>query len=141
MPRPFNLKKVLSPVQDIVRKLKDRRDKLLEEVNEINSHLTALGGKGRRRGGMSGGETDAGNGAQAGSKRKGKRTRRSRAELVAMATGVVEFIKSKGKDGVGAKEIQAKFGSMAPSVNNWLKQYSPVKVKTSGEKSRMKYFA
>lgn len=141
MARQFNLKKILSPVQDIVRKLKDRRDYLMTEVDEINTHLMALGGKGRRRTAKTEGESDAGNGMPTGTKRKGKRTRRSRDELVEQAGKVVEFIKSRGKDGAAAKEIQAKFGSMAPSVNAWLKLYSPVKVKTVGQKSLMRYFA
>ena len=33
MAKRFNLKKILAPVDDVVRKLKHRRDVLMEEVN------------------------------------------------------------------------------------------------------------
>jgi len=140
MPRPFNLKSILKPVQKIVRRLKDRRDYLMAEVDEIDTHLTALGSKrGRRAKARVKGD---GSGIEpTGTKRKGKRTRRSREELVQTAGEVVELIKGAGKEGATAKQIKAKFGNLLPSVNAWLKLYSPVKVKTTGAKSKMRYFA
>jgi hypothetical protein len=133
MARTFDLKKVLAPVGDIVRKLKKRRDHLMSEVELIEGELTRLGGgrKGRRK------ITEE----AIPQRRTGKRKRRSREELTAMAQQIVDFIKGKGKEGAAAKDLQRQFGPLLPSVNAWLKLYSPGKVKTSGVKSKMRYFA
>lgn len=139
MPREFNLKRVLEPVKAIVRKLNDRRSVLMEEIGEIDKHLTAMGGKIGRRAKPAASGSEA-NGASNGV-RQGKRRRRSREDLVKMADEVVELIKTKGKEGATAKEIKEKFGNLLPSVNAWLKEYSATKVKTTGEKSRMRYYA
>jgi len=132
MAKPFDLKKVLSPVADVVRKLKARHDKLMTEIDLINGELERLGG--RRRGRPKSAE-------QASPKRTGKRKRRSREELTALAQEIVSFIRDKGKEGAAAKDLQGQFGPLVPSVNAWLKLYSPVKVKTSGAKAKMRYFA
>jgi len=132
MAKKFNLKKILAPVGDIVRKLKNRRGELMSEVEIIDRELSRFGGsrRGRRP-----------NQAPATAKRRGKRKRRSREELDALAEEIFKFIGSKGKGGVTGKEIQAQFGPMVPSVNAWLKLYSPAKVKTTGAKSKMRYYA
>jgi hypothetical protein len=138
MAKQFNLKRIMEPVKDIVRKLKDRRSYLMEEVDEIERHLKAMGdraGNGRRAK-RDDDATEASNGIH-----KRKRSRRSREELVTIAGEIVELIRSKGKEGATAKEIKVKFGNLLPSVNAWLKNYSAVKVKTTGAKSKMRYFA
>jgi hypothetical protein len=141
MAKQFNLKRVMQPAKDIVRKLKDRRSYLMEEVTMIEGHLAAIGGKIAKRAKS----MVSGNGTEStettGTKRKGKRTRRSREELVTMAGEVVALIKSKGKEGASAADVKSQFGNLLPSVNAWLKLYSPTKVKTTGSKSKMRYFA
>src|SRR5690348_2312634 len=72
------------------------------------------------------------------SKRAGRK-RRSRADLETQAAEVVKFIAGKGKEGVTGKEIKAQFGGLLPSVNAWLRNYSKVKVRTTGAKSAMRY--
>jgi hypothetical protein len=133
MARPFDLKKVLSPVADIVRKLKNRREQLMWEVDIIEGELKKLGGRGRGARKTTE-EADP-------HRRSGKRKRRSREELNALAQEVVSFIREKGKAGAAAKDLQVQFGPLVPSVNAWLKLYSPVKVKTTGVKAKMRYFA
>lgn len=133
MAKRFNLKRILAPVGDIVRKLKSRRDELMGEVDLIDSQLARFGG------GV------AGNGRKkqstaAAPKRRGRK-RRSRQDLEMIAQEVVQFIGGKGKEGVSGKEIKAQFGDLLPSVNAWLKNYSTAKVKTTGAKSRMLYHA
>src|SRR4051794_19718000 len=131
MARQFNLKRILAPVGDIVRKLKSRRDELMSEVDQINGEIDRLNGRARGRR-----KAEANEGMMPSRKRK----RRSREELTAIAQEIVSFIRDKGKEGIVAKDLQAKFGPLVPSANAWLKAYSPVKVKTSGAKSKMRYF-
>jgi len=133
MAKRFNLKKILAPVDDVVRKLKHRRDVLMEEVNLLEAELDRLGGRRRKPG-----PKPEGAASQPGRK---VRKRRSREQLESMAAGIVEFIRGKGKEGASGNEIKAEFGDLLPSVNAWLKNYSTAKVKTQGSKSKMRYFA
>src|SRR5882672_2624012 len=48
MARAFNLKKILAPVSDIVRRLNERRRDLMDEVQLIEGELKRFGGNGRR---------------------------------------------------------------------------------------------
>jgi hypothetical protein len=132
MARTFDLQAILAPVADIIDRLKNRREALIAEVELINGELARLDGHGN----VAKQPTEV-----IGPKRQGKRTRRSRDELTAIAENVISFIRGKGKNGAAAKELQAQFGPLVPSVNAWLKNYSPVKVKTTGSKAQMRYFA
>jgi hypothetical protein len=138
MARTFDLKKVMAPVGDIVRKLNARRASLLEEVAMLDRELERLGGGGRRRGRPSAAE--AGTGAATSSEPRRKRRRRKREDLESMAQDIVKFIGSRGKEGATAKEIKSQFGNLLPSVNAWLKNYSKAKVRTTGAKATMRYF-
>ena len=138
MARSFDLKKVLAPVDDVVRRLKTRRDELLAEARLIDDQISrfsgAKGSNGRSAQTFSN-ETER-------AKPRGSRKRRSRADLEAQAKDVVAFIADKGKDGVTGREIKAKFGDLLPSVNAWLKSYARgAKVKTTGARASMKYHA
>lgn len=136
MAKQFDLKRVLAPVSDIIKKLKARRDFLNAEVELINDEINRLGGNGRgRRGPKASAAT-----APSGEPRR-KRRRRSRDQLEAMAADIVKFINGKGKEGASATEIKSEFGDLLPSVNAWLKNYSTAKVRTTGNKSKMRYFA
>lgn len=138
MARSFDLRKVMAPVGDIVRKLNARRASLLDEVAMLDSELDRLGG-GRRRGRARAAETDTASAASGQPRRK--RRRRKREDLESMAQDIVKFIGSKGKEGATAKEIKTQFGNLLPSVNAWLKNYSNAKVRTTGAKATMRYFA
>ena len=133
MAKRFNLKKILAPVDDVVRKLKHRRDVLMEEVNLLQAELDRLGGRRRKPG-----PKPEGTATQPGRK---LRKRRTREQLKSMAAEIVEFVRGKGKEGASGNEIKAQFGDLLPSVNAWLKNYSTAKVKTTGSKSKMRYFA
>jgi hypothetical protein len=132
MAKRFDLKKVLAPVGDVVRKLKNRRDVLMAEVEELNDQIARFEGRRGKRGPKP---------ADAGQPAPKTRKRRSRDQLEAMAADIVAFIASKGKEGASGNEIKSQFGDLLPSVNAWLKNYSKAKVKTTGNKSKMKYFA
>lgn len=132
MAKRFNLKKILAPVDDVVRKLKHRRDVLMVEVNLLQAELDRLGGSRRKPGPKAEGASQPG---------RKLRKRRSRDQLEAIAAEIVEFISGKGKEGASGNEIKSKFGDLLPSVNAWLKNYSTAKVKTTGSKSKMRYFA
>lgn len=137
MARQFDLKAILFPIGDIVRRLKDRRAVLMEEIDALDATLTRFNGA-KRRGRKPSSPDDA---TAEAPKRKGKRTRRDRASIEAEAQQIVEFIKAAGKDGVGAKDIKGRFHIPAPSVKGYLKTYAPAsKVKTVGHKSTMRYF-
>jgi hypothetical protein len=129
MPRPFDLKKLLAPVGDIVRKLNNRRQQLMSEVELIDGQLARFNGKGRRK-------------RIAGVPRMGrkKRVRRNRPELEAQAQQVVDFIKGAGKAGLSGQEIKVKFGITAPSLKAYLKQYAPgARITTIGKQRSMRY--
>lgn len=132
MARTFDLQAILAPVADIIDRLKNRREALIADVELIDGELARLDGHGKAAKQPP---------AAAGPKRRGKRSRRSREELNVIAQNVISFIRGKGKEGAAAKELQAQFGPLVPSVNAWLKNYSPVKVTTSGSKAQMRYFA
>lgn len=138
--KTFDLKKILSPVANIVRRLKDRRAVLMDEITALDDTLHRFNGKAGRKRKASGGDTPSDDMAET-PKRKGKRTRRDRAEIEADVAKIVEFIKASGTNGVGAKDIKAKFTISAPSVKSYLKQYAPKGTfKTTGAKSKMRYF-
>jgi hypothetical protein len=133
MKRKTSIQDILAPIKDIVARLQGRRRDLMEEVNLLDSELTRLGGSSKRGRGKAA--------AAGGPVRRGKRRRRKREDIEAQAAEVVEFISSAGKAGASGKEIKTKFGNLLPSVNAWLKNYSKAKVRTSGEKSTMRYYA
>lgn len=130
MAKAFDLKSVLAPVDDIIRRLRVRRDQLVAEVDVIDRELARLGGGTRGATGK----------VARGAKRAGRK-RRSRSDLEARAAEVVQFISDKGKEGATGKEIKAQFGALLPSVNAWLKNYSKAKVRTTGAKAAMRYYA
>ena len=70
-----------------------------------------------------------------------KRVRRSPAQLKSAADAIVQFVKSKGKEGAIGREIKSRFGALLPSVKVWVEKYGGVKLKTEGDRSKMKYFA
>ena len=74
--------------------------------------------------------------------KKGKRTRRSSADVKAQAMEMVAFIKSKGKEGVAGKEISAKFGPVLPSIKAFIngKVEAAHKVKSKGAASKTVYY-
>src|ERR1700759_1520093 len=115
MAKPFDLEQILAPVADIVRRLNDRRQHLLAEVEMIESEVARLGG------GRSDSQSNNVHTPRiAGGRRK--RIRRSRAEVEAEAKQVVEFIRSAGKAGLSGREIKTKFKIGAPSLNGYLRQ-------------------
>jgi hypothetical protein len=134
MARIFDLKKILAPVGGIISKLEKRRGQLAAELQQVEGEISRLSGRTSRKRNLS---LEHANGAPA---RRSKRVRRKREDLEALAQKIIEFIGSKGKVGASGGEIKAEFGSLLPSVNAWLKEYSKAKFKTTGAKSKTRYF-
>jgi len=129
---------ILSPLSDVLDRLNRRREVVAAELAQLDDHIARIGGHGRRGRKAAIVATD---GAPV-ARRKGKRTRRSREELETQAAEIADFIKSAGKEGATGKEIKTKFGNLLPSVNAWLKLYNRgAKIKTTGQKSKMRYMA
>lgn len=140
MAKDFDLKSVLAPVDTIVKRLSRHRAQLQEEIDLIDTQLARFDGLASGTTRAKKVEVEAEDAPAPKRRGKGKRTRRSREEIDAFAQQIVDFIKATGKEGTTGKEIKAKFGKLPPSVNAWLGLYSPVKVKTMGKQSAMRYF-
>jgi len=134
MARPFDLKKILAPVGGIISKLEKRRDQLAAELQQVEGEISRLSGRTSRKRILSHENTDGT------PTTRRKRVRRKREDLEALAHKIIEFIGSKGKAGASGGEIKAEFGNLLPSVNAWLKEYSKAKFKTTGVKSKTRYF-
>jgi hypothetical protein len=66
--------------------------------------------------------------------------RRSRKELETDAAAIVEFVQSKGTEGVGGGEIKERFPRITGGIKDFVKKYTGVTLQTEGEKSLMRYF-
>jgi len=70
-----------------------------------------------------------------------KRIRRSPEQLKAEAMKVLTMIKKAGKEGIGGGEIRKSFPGVGQDIKGLLAKNAGVKVKTTGEKSKMRYFS
>jgi len=134
MARAFDLKKILAPVGGIISKLEKRRQYLAAELQVVEDQISRLSGRTSRK------RTPSADNANGTPGTRRKRVRRSREDLEAMAQKIIDFIGSKGKAGASGGEIKAEFGNLLPSVNAWLKLYSKTKFKTTGSKSKTRYY-
>lgn len=71
---------------------------------------------------------------------EGKQTRRSAADLKALAEEVADFLKSKGRDGATAGEMKERFGKLSPGVKPFVEKHTDYKIKTEGAKAGTVYF-
>jgi len=124
------LESVKKAQEEAVEQLKEKRSALEQEKKELTKSIDAqidsiddaLGKLGIHA-------TRAGTGT---------RQRRSREEIEAMASKVVDYIRKH--PGTTAGQIKAAVGDyQAQSLSKWLEQYSGVKVKTEGNKATTKY--
>jgi ElaB/YqjD/DUF883 family membrane-anchored ribosome-binding protein len=70
-----------------------------------------------------------------------RRGRRSSEEVNAQAREMIEYIRSKGREGATGKEITQKFGKILPSIKEFLNSRDAgAKVKTKGAASNTVYF-
>jgi hypothetical protein len=68
--------------------------------------------------------------------------RRSPRQLKRLAAGIVKLISDAKAKGVSGRDIRARFGVVGPTVKEFLTSHAPgFKVKTTGEKATMRYFA
>ena len=67
-------------------------------------------------------------------------SRRSKQELQAEAKAIVEFLQSKGADGVSGAEIREAFPRTPGSIKSFVKKYTGTDLKTQGMKTSMRYF-
>jgi hypothetical protein len=118
--------------------------KRLHAETDLIARLTAkLSGKAaepaRAKAGRKPGKTAA---APAAPKRRKQRRRRSPRELKKMAADIVRLIADAKTKGVSGRDIKARFGVVGPTVKEFLTSHAPgFKVKTTGEKATMRYFA
>jgi hypothetical protein len=77
----------------------------------------------------------------AGPGRKKKRERRSTVQLQKDALAIVDFVKSKGKEGVDGSVIRAQFSKVGQSIKDYVKKYGKVKLNTQGHGIAMRYYA
>jgi hypothetical protein len=124
---------ILAPLAQVVERLSARRERVRAELEALNEQIERFGGGQRSNGRKVEPATPT--------KRVGKRIRRSREQVEAQAAEVVNFIKAAGKSGISGKEIKKQFGNLLPSVNAFLKSFAKgAKIKTTGQKSTMRYF-
>ncbi|MCX7825154.1 MAG: hypothetical protein N2689_06310 [Verrucomicrobiae bacterium] len=71
---------------------------------------------------------------------EGKRARRSKEELKKMAEAIVQFIASKGGEGVSGAEIKALFPGITLSIKEFVQKYAGVTLRDNGApKAAMRY--
>jgi hypothetical protein len=117
----------------VLRPFYRERSRLYARIEKINQVVARALGKLR-------GESKIAKNPAVSAKGKGKRIRRSSRELKKIALGVVEFVKSKGKEGVTPKEIKAAFGNLFPSPSQFVKKYGGVQLRQKGPPKRPRYF-
>ena len=61
--------------------------------------------------------------------------RRSAGELETDAKAIVDFVQSKGKEGVRGSEIKAQFPRIVGGIKSFLSKYTGTDLRTEGEKS------
>jgi hypothetical protein len=69
------------------------------------------------------------------------RGRRSPEQVTKQAHEMLAFIKKAGDAGVSGKEINSKFGKVVGTTKAFVESRTGEKVKTTGKKSAMRYFA
>jgi hypothetical protein len=142
MAKPFgHISRILAPLSEIIEKLKERRALLEDQKRSVEAEIELIEGElARLNGGH--GRAKKGERAEPDKRGRGKRVRRTRDQVEAHAGQIVDYIRSKGKEGVSGREIKAKFGAVLPTVQAYLKQYAPdAKIKTEGKKAAMRYLA
>jgi hypothetical protein len=72
---------------------------------------------------------------------KKRRIRRTPEQLKAEADKVLAMIRGAGKAGIGGGEIRKKFPGVGQNIKAFVQQYAGVKVKTTGQKVKMRYHA
>ena len=70
---------------------------------------------------------------------KKKRIRRTRDQLAKTAEEIFAFVKKGGSDGVKGSAIKKEFGTLLPSIKEFLKTYGGKTIKTKGQKAAMTY--
>lgn len=109
------------------------------EVSGVNG--TGRRGVGRPPNRQSGqGRSTESGSATAGKVGKSKRRiRRNAQQLKEQANAILSFIKKGGPEGVKGSAIRAEFGTILPSIKEFVKLYSGQTVKTKGQKAGMTY--
>lgn len=93
-------------------------------LDDIEATIASVTGETRRKRGGGGG---------------GTRKRSSPEELKERATAIVAFVKSHGKDGIGARAIVEKFGKVLPAIKTFVQQHAGVELKKVGDKAATVY--
>jgi hypothetical protein len=73
--------------------------------------------------------------------RRAKRVRRNPEQLKREAEAIFQLIKAKGHDGAKGAEIRKYHPKVGPDIKGFLLKYGKLKVRTTGRKASMKYFA
>jgi hypothetical protein len=122
---------LLKEQADIRRASEQRVQVIAEQVERLNELYHSATGRYY----VSSKKDKAAN-ADAGDKRQG---RRSSEELKAQAEEVVDYLKTKGRDGAKAGEIKERFGKLSPGVKPFIEKHTDYKIKTEGAKAGTVY--
>ena len=68
-----------------------------------------------------------------------RQIRRSGEDLKTLAESVVDFLKTKGREGARAGELKERFGKMSPGVKPFIEKHTDYKIKTEGAKAGTVY--
>lgn len=97
-------------IEKSLQPLKDKRDKLVDELRAVEKEISALTGKPIVQ--------------------KGERTRRTKEEVVQEAKAIAEWIKRDGP--LSAAAIKAKYPKVGPSIVTTIKDHAGVTLKANG---------
>ena len=70
---------------------------------------------------------------------EGRQARRSGEDLKTLAEEVVDFLKTKGREGARAGELKERFGKLSPGVKPFIEKHTDYKIKTEGAKAGTVY--
>ena len=74
-------------------------------------------------------------------RRKGKRIRRTPEQLKRESEAIIQCIKGKGSAGASGAQIREHHPKVGPDIKGFVKLYTGRKLKTTGQRSAMRYFA
>ena len=131
----------LQPVINYILELKQKRDSLIKQIEQVELGLAAFTGRGaNEKTVLITAPAAAAKSAAMPAKAKGKRIRRTPEQLKAEAVKVAGLISKAGAKGVTGNEIRAASPKIGIDIKGFMKKWGHP-VKTKGVAAQMRYFA
>lgn len=121
--------------------LKQELHRIEKEKGRVTAHLDQAANRIRRTLAELGDKLTGKAPSKAPRARRAKRVRRTPEQLKRDADAIFQLIKAKGNEGAKGSEIRKHHPKVGPDIKGFLSKYGKLKVKTTGRKASMRYFA